>query len=98
MATGAKTFLGGANKLKVRANWSKLLDPFFSSSDRLVNGYFCKDKTKFKTETAEPVPQGQFETSQLELSLKSHTFEKFVYLHTHSLVRRATHKYERNIV
>ncbi len=31
----------------------------------------------------EPAPQGQFETSQLELSLKSHAFEKFVYLHTH---------------
>ncbi len=29
---------------------------------------------------AEPAPQGQFETSQLELSLKSHAFEKFVYL------------------
>ncbi len=35
----------------------------------------------------EPAPQRQFETSQLELSLKSHAFEKFVYLHTHSLVR-----------
>ncbi len=32
-----------------------------------------------------------FETSQLELSLKSHAFEKFVYLHTHSLVRRPAH-------
>ncbi len=46
----------------------------------------------------EPAPQGQFETSQSELSLKSHAFEKFVYLHTHSLVRRPAHKYERNIV
>ncbi len=43
-------------------------------------------------------PQGQFETSQLELSLKSHAFEKFVYLHIHSLVWRPAHKYERNIV
>ncbi len=34
-------------KQKVRAIWSKLLDPFFSSSERLVNGYFSKDKTEF---------------------------------------------------
>jgi len=33
---------------------------------------------------SEPAPQGQFETSQLELSLESHAFEKFVYLHIHS--------------
>ncbi len=47
---------------------------------------------------AEPAPQGQFETSQLELSLKSHAFEKFVYLHIHSLDQRPAHKYEINIV
>ncbi len=35
---------GGANKLKVRAIWSKLLDPFFFLSERLVNGYFVKIK------------------------------------------------------
>ncbi len=38
---------GGANKLKVRAIWSKLLDPFLSSSERLVNGYFVKIKPNF---------------------------------------------------
>ncbi len=38
---------GGANKLKVRAIWFKLLDPFFSSSERLVNGYFLKIKPNF---------------------------------------------------
>ncbi len=49
MAAGAKHFLGGgANKLKVRAIWSKLLDPFFfSSSECLVNGYFVKIKPNF---------------------------------------------------
>ncbi len=35
---------GGANKLKVRAIWSKLLDPFLSSSERLVKGIFVKIK------------------------------------------------------
>ncbi len=44
---------------------------------------------------AQSLPKGQFETSQLELSLKSHAFEKFVYLHRHSLVRRPAHKYEK---
>ncbi len=47
VAAGAKKIWGGANKLKIRAIWSKLLDPFFSSSERLVNGYFSKDKTEF---------------------------------------------------
>ncbi len=46
VAAGAKHCWGGANKLKVRAIWSKLLDLFSSSSERLVNGYFCKDKTE----------------------------------------------------
>ncbi len=38
---------GGANKLKVRAIWSKLLDLFFSSSERLVNSIFVKIKPNF---------------------------------------------------
>ncbi len=38
---------GGANKLKVRAIWSKLLDPFFSSSERLVKGICVKIKPNF---------------------------------------------------
>ncbi len=38
---------GGANKLKVRAiSGPSSLIIFFSSSERLVNGYFCKDKTQ----------------------------------------------------
>ncbi len=133
---------GGANKLKVQAIWSNLLDPnalwtgifvkikpnVLSSGDialastlistclstdelllsgtRVVeNGPITWGQT-YKTNIdsleqqkwEEPAPQGQFETSQLELSLKSHAFEKFVYLHTHSLVQRHAHKYERNIV
>ncbi len=47
MAAGAKKFGGGANKLKVRAIWPKLLNPFFSSFERLVNGYFVKIKLNF---------------------------------------------------
>ncbi len=50
MAAGAKKLWGGggvANKLKVRAIWSKLLNPFFSSSECLVNGYFVKIKLNF---------------------------------------------------
>ncbi len=46
VVAGVKKFGGDANKLKVWAIWSKLLDPFFSSSERLVNGYFCTDKTE----------------------------------------------------
>ncbi len=38
---------GGANKLKVQAIWSKLLDLFFSSSERLVNSIFVKIKPNF---------------------------------------------------
>ncbi len=41
---GAKNFGGGANKLKVRAIWSKLLDLFSSSSERLVKGICVKIK------------------------------------------------------
>ncbi len=56
----------------------------------------CSNNKSGRVRGTEPAPQGQFETSQLELSLKSHAFEKFVYLHIHSLVRRPAHKYERN--
>ncbi len=40
-----------------------------------------------KTKNGEPAPQGQFETSQLELSLKSHAFEKFVYIYIYAFSR-----------
>ncbi len=44
VAAGAKKMLGGgANKLKVRVIWSKLLDLFFLHPNA-CEGYFCKDK------------------------------------------------------
>ncbi len=134
VAAGAKHFLGGRNKLKVRVICSLIL--FFLHPNALWTGIFVKIKpnvlwsgdialastlisTCLSTDELllsgtrivengpitwgqthknnidsleqqkweEPAPQGQFETSQSELSLKSHAFEKFVYLHTHSLVQ-----------
>ncbi len=70
---------------------STLISTCLSTEELLLSGMRVVENT-------EPAPQGQFETSQLELSLKSHAFEKLVYLHTHSLVRCPAHKYERNIV
>ncbi len=50
MAAGAKQIWGGAYKLKVRAIWSKLIDPFFLlHPNALLAGIFVKIKTSFRS-------------------------------------------------
>jgi len=48
MADCAKKFWGGRKQTESTGDfWSKLLDPFVSSSERLVTGIFVKIKPNF---------------------------------------------------